>query len=92
MQRITQKQLEALAERINQVAGTPTASYTEKDGKLTANVGNYHINYAYGGCKLVQMFNKYGGIRAITSGYIPKRELWYQMHAFLSGLEAGKGE
>lgn len=86
MQRITQKDLEALVSRINTAANTPHESYTR--GKKGANVGCYHLNYAYGGVRLVQMANDGGGIRTIsTGGYGTKRDLYHQLQAFLAGME-----
>ena len=75
--RITERDLEALAERINKAAGTPVTSHSKgEDGRFRANIGNYHISHAYG-----------GGCRCpIGSYHSPKRELYERMQAFLSGL------
>jgi len=88
--RITQKDLETLTTRINQAANQPVRAWTKgTDGKFAANIGNYHLDYAYGGVKLVQLVNPGGGIRVISSGgYIPKRELYHQLNSFLMGLDA----
>ena len=91
MERITQKTLQAVVDRINRTAGTPFTPYRKSGEKFVAEIGNYHLDYAYGGVKLVQMSNESGGIRTITTGFVPKRELYNQLHAFLNGLEAGKG-
>lgn len=86
--RITQKQLESLVNHINKVSGTPTEPYTrQEDGTYKANIGNYHLDYAYGGVKLVKMTNENGGITAVSSGgYGTKRELWNQLHTLLNWL------
>lgn len=87
--RITLRDLEALAFRINQAAGTPTQPYTkDAEGNYHANPGNYHLDQAYGGVKLVQMVGDAGGVSDITTGYVSKRECWDQMQAFLAGLMA----
>jgi hypothetical protein len=89
--RITERDLEALAERINKAAGTPVTSYTKgADGCFRANIGNYHIGHAYGGVCLMQMTtNEGGGCRCpIGSYHSPKRDLYERMQAFLSELEA----
>ena len=87
MDRITQKNLEIYVDRINQATNSPMAAYTKKDGKFTANIGNYHLDYAYGGAKLVRMCNEGGGISTIsTGGYGTKRELYEWMRAFLAGI------
>jgi len=91
MSRITEKNLEALARRINQAAGTPETYMTKPaDGSRTINVGHYHVDYAYGGSKFVQTVSDGGGIRTITGSYAPKRETYELMQAFLNGLESGK--
>ncbi len=80
-------ELEHLVTRINVAAGTPTEQYTRTDdGRCKANPGNYHLSSAYGGHQLCQMVNDGGGARNITSGYVSKRELYYQMRAFLEGM------
>ena len=87
--RTTIKELEALCERINTATGSPEASYTRKDGKLRANVGNYHIDQAYGGVNLARMCNEGGGITCpLGLGYRTKRELANEMRACLAGMEA----
>ena len=91
--RITEKDLQAVVNRINRTMGTPLAPYTrDESGKYTANVGNYHLSGAYGGWALHQMGNESGGIRdVLRGGHVPKRDLYNQMHAFLEGV-ASKGE
>ena len=94
MQRITEKQLEYLVERINTVTGNPLKSWvqvTEQSGKVrnVAQIGNYHLDWAYGSVMLVQMDNAGGGIHTIT-GRCTKRECYDQMQAFLRGIEATK--
>ena len=88
MDRITQKDLEYQIDRINEVTSSPMASYT-KNGKLKSNVGNYHLDYAYGGVKLSRMVNENGGIVNISrNGYGTKKELYNWMQAFLTGMAA----
>ena len=89
MERITQKDLEYLVKRINEATGNKTATHTkESDGTYTTNVGVYHLDYAYGGVKLVKMVNSGGGTREISrDGYGTKRELYSWMQAFLSGMD-----
>ena len=87
MERITQKQLEYLVERINEATNSPKASYTETEEGYKANIGNYHLSYAYGGVKLERMCNEHGGVNTVsTGGYSTKRELYDWMRAFLDGM------
>lgn len=90
--RITAKQLELLVDHLNEITGSPAAPWTrQEDGSLTANVGNYHISYAYGGVCLHRMMNDAGGVTTpLSYGHVPKRELYDQLRAFIIGLEQRK--
>ena len=93
MQRITDKDLENLVDRINRTLGTPmTYATANDDGKRTINIGNYHLDSAYGGVQLVQTVTIGGGVRVIIHGYGTKRELFNKMHAFLEGVRAAESE
>lgn len=81
--KITQRDLEAVLKRINSKAG-------HGEAPKYSTIGAYLLDGAYGGWKLAQYCNEHGGQRDITSGFCPKKELYYQMHAFLNGMEAGK--
>jgi hypothetical protein len=84
MNRITDKYLEAIVDRLNRATGSPAAPYI--DGK--AQIGNYHISHAYGGVCLHRMHNESGGVSSpLSTGHITKRELAGLMHAFISGIE-----
>ena len=81
--RITDKDLEAIAARINRITGSPLEPYI--DGKV--QIGNYHISHAYGGVCLHRMSNTSGGVsEPLSTGHVPKRELANLMYAFISGL------
>ena len=89
MNRITNKDLEAVVGRINRVLGTPQEPWTRIDNRAVANIGNYHISGAYGGVSLHRMVNEGGGVQDVfSSGHGTKRELYEKMHAFLAGIEA----
>lgn len=92
MDRITDKMLDNLALRINKATGSPETAYTRKaEGGMRANVGNYHVSHAYGGVCLQRMSNEGGGVTCpLGNGHVPKRELWGQPQAFLSGIESTK--
>lgn len=88
---ISEKTLEAVILRINVLAGTPQTYMSEVNGKRIINIGHYHLDKCYGGYKLVQTDSDGSGIRAITkSGYTTTCNLYHEMHAFLTGLEANK--
>lgn len=90
MNRITEKDLNILVNRINQATNSPETAYTKTSTGLKGNIGHYMLDGAYGGWKLVRMDNESGGIREVTSGFVPKRELYYQLRAFLAGVEHGR--
>jgi hypothetical protein len=87
MQRITDKQLQSLCDYINELTGSPLTPYTRDEQGFRANIGNYHLSYAYGGVCLHRMVNEGGGIRTtLMSGHVTKRELYNAMQAYISGL------
>lgn len=85
MERITEKQLEAVVERLNRITNSPLDSWTKTEKGHKANIGNYHLDYAYGYVSLARMMNEGGGIEKILGGGT-KRELYEQLHAFLAGI------
>lgn len=92
MDRITDKHLDALAKRLNTLTNSPQDAYRrDENGRTRANVGNYHISHAYGGVCLHRMGNEGGGVSTpLSSGHIPKRALYNEMHAFIRGIEAAR--
>jgi hypothetical protein len=85
--RITRAFLDAKAATINSMTKSPSEPYRTVDGKLTANVGNYHISRAYGGYCLHRMATEGGGAHDVFScGHIPARELAALMSAYTAGL------
>jgi hypothetical protein len=85
MERITQAQLNYAVERINVNTKSPLTPYTKVDGRLVANIGNFHIYGAYGGYGLHRMCNEGGGITQII-GISTKRELYNQLQAMINGI------
>ena len=91
--RITQSDLEAVVLRINRITDSPESTYTkDAKGKFHANMGNYHLDWAYGGVCLCRICNKGGGVEVIISGYCTKRELYEKMQAFIMGYCTGFGK
>lgn len=85
--RITDSNLDALCATLNRVTGSPAETY--KDRK--AQVGNFHIDSAYGGVALYRIANESGGCDDVLNvGHVSKRELWDLTHAYLRGIELGK--
>lgn len=91
MERITEKHLQAVCDRINRATNSPMEAYTRgEDGRHTANIGCYHLSHAYGGVALHRMHNQGGGAQDVFGGHVPKRDLAERMYAFLKGLEAAQ--
>lgn len=90
--RITEKQLESLVDYINTITNNPKESYSKvEDGHYRANIGNYHIDGAYGGVTLHQIVTDGGGVTApLGGGYFTKRELYQKLNAFIHGITVGK--
>jgi hypothetical protein len=89
--RITNKILENRIDYLNELTNNPKTPRTQTNGKLVSNVGNYHLDGAYGGYELAQMHNSGGGVdNPLRSGHIPKKELYNLINAFISGIESVK--
>lgn len=89
MNRVTEKQLQAIVDRLNRITGSPMEPYI--NGK--AQIGNYHLSHAYGGVCLHRMFNEGGGVSSpLSIGHVPKRELAALMYAYISGIETQREE
>ena len=85
---ITIKILEDRVDYLNELTNNPKTPRTQIDGKLISNVGCYPLDCAYGGYELVQMYNTGGGVsEPLSTGHIPKRELYNYINAFISGIE-----
>ena len=97
MERITKKQLKGAVERLNRATGNPVESYIkDSDGRYRAQVGNYHLDWAYGGVSLCKMFNESGGVTTIW-GRGTKREcidaIWCVLNClYQEKLEAVEGD
>lgn len=91
--RITESDLKGLCDCLNRITGSPMVpyAYDAAKGKHCAQIGNYHISYAYGGVSLHRMHNDGGGVSLpLGGGHVPKRELYERMHAFICGIESAK--
>ena len=85
MNRITEKQLQAVVDRLNRITGSPLVPYVGRE----AQIGNYHLSHAYGGVCLHRMYNEGGGVTSpLSTGHIPKRELMGLLHAFINCIES----
>jgi len=91
MNRITKKNLQARIETINSILNRPATPYTQVDGKLVANLGNFSLSQAYGGYCVHLMVNDGGGVSTpIWYGHIPARDAYERISAFIAGLTFSK--
>ena len=94
--RITKKDLELAVLRLNEYLDLPAEPYSKgEDGKLHPNAGVYCLGGAYGGWTLERMSMREGctGVTTpLSCGYVPKRELYYLIQAYRSGLRVGRGD
>lgn len=74
--RVTEKELYAAVERLNEVAGTPTDPSAR---------GSFYLQGAYGGWQLQRNRPDGRGCESITSGYVSKRELYDLIAAYRNG-------
>jgi hypothetical protein len=81
--------IQANLEYLNRITGSPATPYTRgADGKLTANVGNFHLYRAYGGYSIHRMANESGGItNPCGHGVFSKREVFDRLTNFIAGIE-----
>lgn len=88
--RTTISQLERIVARVNKQLGRAPQAYVLLGEPLrpVAQVGNFHIDRAYGKVALCEMYNESGGTRDVL-GYCSKAELKEQMFALLEGIELG---
>lgn len=86
--RVTQKNLDALAARINTATGNPQAGYNKEYGDFVT--GHYRAGQIFGlRWSLARVANKEGGMQGILSAGT-KGELYELMTAWLDGFEAGR--
>lgn len=93
MARITQRDLDRMADRINRATGAPLQAWTGEGGKRQASVGHYYIASAYGGYSLERIENIDGGTSSpLETGHLPARDLHRIMQAYLIGLRQAKSK
>jgi hypothetical protein len=92
--RVSVSDLEAIVLRINRMTNSPETSYVrEKDGRLKANIGNFHLSGAYGGWSLQRTHNLSGGVYDVLQcGHVSKPELQRLLFAFIKGMEYANAE
>ena len=92
MDRITEKDLRIRIDYLNELTGNNPKPWERAEGETQshANIGNYHLYYAYGSVGVHQMANLGGGIKEII-GLGTKRETYGKLCSLITGIELGKG-
>lgn len=94
--RITQKDIDGALRGLNLWAGLEpheadgTVYRYRADGTGEWIIGRYYAMGAYGGWQLVQVINEHGGVRAVSGGYVSRRELLGIIRAYREGMAAGR--
>lgn len=83
---VTQKDLQAIIDRLNRSTGNPVEYISEIDGKRKINVGHFGLDIAYGGYKLVQTVNDRGGVRDVFHARVSKAALAELIFAYIEGI------
>ena len=84
--RTTIKQLKLLIAELNKQLDRPLKPYITENGKLTAQIGNFHLYQAFGAYGLHEMVTDGGGIRQ-TIDLGTKKELYTALHKLIQGVE-----
>jgi len=84
--RIKLAQIELLIAELNKQLERPSKPYIKENGKLTAQIGNFHLYQAYGAFGLHEMVTDGGGIRE-TISLGTKKELYTALHTLIQGVE-----
>lgn len=88
MARTTEKSLEDLVLRLNKIANTSTTPYAKnpKTDQFEAQIGNFHLDSAYGRTALHEMLSDTGGVYDVFHGHYTKREMHLLLWGFIQGL------
>ena len=84
--RTTLTQIRLLIDELNKQLDRPLKPYIKENGKLTAQIGNFHLYQAYGAFGLHEMANEGGGVRE-TIALGTKKELYTALHKLIQGVE-----
>lgn len=86
-QRITQKQMQALLDRLNTIAGTPLTTFDPDRTEARWNVGNFHLDSAYNGFCLMQVVSPRGAVENVLgTAYAPLSQTYRDTQIFIRGL------
>jgi hypothetical protein len=87
--RVSESLLVKAIDHLNKVTNNPIDTYKTENGKLCAQIGNYHLWAGNGSYSLYQIATEGGGVRDILWGKT-KSELYGKLEAFLKGFRVGE--
>jgi hypothetical protein len=92
MNRVTDKNLQAIVDRINRMTGSPADPWSTLDnGQYVSNIGSYCLDHGYGGVALHRIANTAGAVNDVLRiGHVSKRELQDALFAYIEGIYAGQ--
>lgn len=84
-EQITMEMLRRLALQINKATNSPTEMWPGTGIGMSDN--HYYVDYGSGGARLERVDGR-GGHNVLSCGYLPKRELFNRIQAFLEGVRS----
>ena len=94
--RVTKEMLENKVDELNMITNSPKEYYRidKSPGDIFRcrhiNIGHFCISGAYGGYELQRVCTSGGGVTTpLNTGYIPKKELYNLISAFIDGYAYG---
>jgi len=89
--RITEKHLQSLVDKLNQLMDKNLQPYDMSKTENRANIGTYVLSGAYGGWQLAQISNEHGAqSQPLGGGFETKRETYEKILAFIRGIETAQ--
>lgn len=88
-ERMTRQKIDALIARLNEVTGSPAEPWTKgPDGRFRANIGNFHLEGAYGGHKLSRMVGPGGASNdPLNTGFVSLRNLYDAIDNYMRAID-----
>ena len=93
MPRITNDMIERQVKRLNTLCGVGDEMYKPRhdiSGRLIANGGVHYLQGAYSGFQIERMCEGGGSSHLFSVGFVPKRELYGLLVAYIDGMERHK--
>lgn len=80
------KLIERQVDYINEITGNSKTAWHKIDGKIVANIGNYHVTPTFDDFRLHQIVNKNGGVHTIFV-CTTKKSLFDRIQTMLENIQ-----